>query len=260
MTIRTTTAAVFLAAALTLAGCKPDAAVKKAEVIGEGTQPVVSPAPSPDAGRIEGVIHFKGTPPAPVTLDTSMDPNCTKGGGAVQTEQVVVAGGRLANVYVFIKAGAPPSQALANAPPVVLDQKNCRYTPHVIALQQGGTVEVHNSDPTMHTTLTMPSAAGNPPLNVTQGPMGKAATQQFTQPESMLAVRCANHAWMSAFINVSATPYFAVSGTDGAFTIAGLPPGDYTLAAIHEKLGEQDIKISIPPKGTLQVDYTFAGK
>ena len=67
----------------------------------------------------------------------------------------------------------------------------------------------------------------------------------------MLPVRCNNHPWMSAFINVAPNPWFAVTGTDGAFHITGLPPGTYTLAAVHEKLGEKDIQITVPPKATV---------
>ncbi len=261
MSLRTS-AVVLLATTLTVSGCKPDAALKKAEVIGKGSQPVGGAAPSSDAGRIEGVIHFNGPAPAKVMLDTTMDPNCVRAGVAVPKEQVVVAGGRLANVYVYIKAGAPPAPVVANAAPVVLDQKDCRYIPHVIALQQGGTVEVRNSDPTMHTSLTVTSTSGggNARMDITQGPMGNPVSHPFMQPETMVRVFCTNHGWMSAFINIAPNAYFAVSGEDGRFTIAGLPPGEYTLAAVHETLGEQDVKITVPPKGVLQADFTFSGK
>ena len=56
-----------------------------------------------------------------------------------------------------------------------------------------------------------------------------------------MPVRCNNHPWMNAFINVSATPFFAVTDADGHFEIKGLPAGTYTLAAVHEKMGEQTI-------------------
>jgi uncharacterized protein (DUF2141 family) len=65
---------------------------------------------------------------------------------------------------------------------------------------------------------------------------------------------------MSAFINVAPNPWFAVTGTEGAFTITGLPPGTYTLAAVHEKLGEQDIQITINPKSVATASFTFSTK
>ncbi|HZL29322.1 MAG TPA: carboxypeptidase regulatory-like domain-containing protein [Acidobacteriaceae bacterium] len=251
-----TAATILLAATLTLSGCKTThttTTIEKVEV-------PAAPAPVANAGSITGTIHFTGKPPARVDIDMSMDPACEMLAPKNDSEQYIVANGKLANVYVYVKAGAPPSKAPANAAPVVLDQKGCRYTPHVIALQQGGSVEFRNSDPTMHNIHTTPANPGEPSIDVSQGPMGAPQTRQFSQPETMLPVRCNNHPWMNAFINVSATPFFAVSAADGSFTISGLPPGNYTLAAVHEKLGEQDIQVTVPPSGTAKADFTYAIK
>jgi len=59
---------------------------------------------------------------------------------------------------------------------------------------------------------------------------------------------------------VAPTPYFAVTGADGSFTITGLPPGTYTLAAVHEKLGEQDVQVTVPAKSSIKSDFTFTAK
>jgi uncharacterized protein (DUF2141 family) len=65
---------------------------------------------------------------------------------------------------------------------------------------------------------------------------------------------------MNAFINVSATPFFALADADGHFTISGLPAGTYTLAAMHEKMGEQTITVTVEPKGTAKADFSFSVK
>jgi plastocyanin len=177
-------------------------------------------------------------------------------------EQYIVHDGKLANVYVYLKSG-PPAAMSTTAPtpaPVVLDQVGCKYVPHVIALMRGGSVEFRNSDSTMHNIHTLPTAAGGAPIDISQGPKGAPQVKQFNQPEVMIPVRCNNHPWMNAFINVSATPFFAVSAVDGHFSIVGLPAGTYTLAAVHEKMDEQTMTITVEPKGTAKADFSFSAK
>jgi plastocyanin len=190
----------------------------------------------------------------------SADPACAFAATPNLTEQYLVDHGHLANVFVYIKTGAPDSTAPATTPPVVLDQKGCRYIPHVLALQQGGTVEFRNSDPTMHNVHTTPDQPGNASLDLSEMPMGKPQTEVFHTPETKLTVRCNNHPWMQAFLNIAPNPYFAVTGADGSFNLPNLPPGTYTLAAIHEKLGEQDIQINVTPKATAKASFTFSAK
>ena len=62
----------------------------------------------------------------------------------------------------------------------------------------------------------------------------------------MFKVKCDVHPWMGAFVHVLDHPFFSVTGDDGTFTISGLPPGNYTVTAWHETLGEQqqaDVKV-----------------
>jgi plastocyanin len=250
---------LLLLAALTLSGCKQSPAPTQSP-----TEPIAShPAPAVDpatAGSISGVVHFDGKAPARIAIDMSADPACALATEPNLTEQYIVTEHKLANVYIYVKSGAPDATAPASTPPIVLDQKGCRYIPHVIALQQGGSVEFRNSDPTMHNIHTMPTQIGNDSIDLSETPMGQPQTEKFKSPEVMLPVRCNNHPWMSAFLNIAPNRYFAITGKDGSFTIPNLPPGTYTVAAIHGKLGEQDLQITVLPKSPARASFTFTAK
>jgi plastocyanin len=151
---------------------------------------------------------------------------------------------------------AAPSQ------PVTIDQKNCRYEPHVVGVMVGQPVQFTNSDPTMHNIHMMPTVQGNQPVDISQGPAGpgnkKEDTVTFGKPELMTPVRCNNHPWMQAFINVAPNPFFAVSDADGKFTIKGLPPGTYTLVADQENMGEKTATVTVGAKQTVTQDFTYS--
>jgi plastocyanin len=250
---------ILLLAAFAISGCKhtPAPTENSSEPIAAHPAPAVDPS---TAGSISGVVHFDGKAPARIPIDMSADPACALATSPNLTEQIIVNDHKLANVYVYIKSGIPDATASANTPAVVLDQKGCRYLPHIIAIQQGGSVEFRNSDPTMHNVHTIPNQIGNETVDLSEPSMGKPQTEKFKSAEVMLPVRCNNHPWMSAFINIAPNRYFAVSAADGTFTLSNLPPGTYTLAAIHEKLGEQDLQITVPAKSAAKATFTFAEK
>ena len=207
------------------------------------------------AGSITGIVHFKGTPLARVPIDMSMDPACSFAGENL-TEQYVVNKGGLANVYVYVKTGLPASAAPTGVAPVKVDQRGCRFIPHVATVQQGGDVSFINSDSAMHNIHTV-TLGDNPALDVSQGPGAQPQDRRMNTPEKMIALRCNNHPWMNAFLNVAPNAFFTVSGPDGSFSIPGLPPGTYTLAAVHEKLGEQDTQITVPPHGKATATFNY---
>jgi plastocyanin len=210
------------------------------------------------AAIIRGTIHLTGTAPAPVEIDMGMDPACTISIKQPNfSQQYVVSHGHLANVYVYIKRGLEGKNFAVPPAAVVLDQKGCRYEPHVLALMSGQTLRILNSDPTMHNVHAEPSAPSNPQWNVSQGPKGDAIDKTFHDPEVMMPLKCNQHPWMKAYVNVAANPFFAVSNSNGDFQIQGLPPGDYTVAAVHEAAGEQTQNVTVGPKETKTVDFTF---
>ncbi len=249
-----------------VSGCKPDAAaIRESEKVSGPLDEATKRQMAEEAakiGGVTGVVRFVGKAPERVKIDMTMDPVCEMKAGDNYSEQYVVKDGKLANVYVYVKNGpeAAMSAGPTNYEPAVMDQKGCRYTPHVVAVMQGGTVEWRNSDPTMHNIHTMPTTVGNETYDVSQGPGVVPEGRKFTAPELMIPVRCNNHPWMNAFVNVSPTPFFAVTGEDGSFKILGLPPGTYTLGAVHEKLGEQTMQVTVKSHETGKAEFNFRMK
>jgi hypothetical protein len=88
-------------------------------------------------------------------------------------------------------------------------------------------------------------------------PRGTPLEKTFDTPELMVPIKCNQHPWMKMYLSVSSHPYFAVTGADGKFQITGLPPGEYTIAALHEKLGEQTMKVTVSTQPAT-ADFSFA--
>jgi hypothetical protein len=126
----------------------------------------------------------------------------------------------------------------------------------VLGLMTGQQLEIINSDPTTHNVHPMPNV--NRAFNAAQSPDAAPVTHTFPQPEIMVPVKCNVHPWMRAYLNIVPHPFFAVTGSDGRFEIKGLPPGTYTIAAVQEDLGEQDAIITVAPKETKTVDFSFS--
>ena len=216
---------------------------------------VTNPVDPATAGSVTGRIAFEGTPPAPTPIKMGSDPYCEKQGAAV-TETVVVAGdGGLKNVFVYVKDGLGNLRFPVPATPVVLDQKSCRYVPHVFGVQVGQPVEIVNSDPTLHNIHAL--AQTNREFNMGQPSPGKD-THTFSTKEVMVPFKCDVHGWMRAYIGVLDHPFFAVTAPDGTFSLKGLPPGTYTVEAWHEKLGTQTQTVTIGASETKgDVAFTF---
>jgi plastocyanin len=212
------------------------------------------------AGTVTGTIHYAKTPPKPVEIDMAQDPACTLG-AANYSEGLVVNNGALANVFIYVKDGLGNKIYAAPAQPVTIDQKGCRYAPHVVGVMVGQAVKFTNSDPTMHNIHMMPTVQGNQAVDISQAPNGGSAhpadERTFASPELMIPVRCNNHPWMQAFINVSPNPFYAVSDALGKYVIHGLPPGTYTLVADQEALGQQTATVTVAAQQTATQDFTY---
>lgn len=247
----------LLVSLLVLGGCQKEQAPETASGPVATTPPPAAEVKIDPAtvASVSGTIKFTGTPPKAARIDMSQDPNCT--GGPAFAETVVAEGGNLANVFVYVKegfAGTLPAPAEA----VTIDQHGCHYVPHVLGAMAGQTVKILNSDNTTHNIHPTPKT--NREWNESQPPKAMPLEKTFPREELMLAIKCNQHPWMKMYLNVVKHPFFAVSGKDGKFEIKGLPPGEYTIAALHESLGEQTMKVTVAAKDAKTADFSFAAK
>ena len=221
--------------------------------------PTVSPVDAATAGHLTGRVTFAGAAPKPAAVRMESDPNCVLP-GATPTDEAVVVGddGALRNTFVYVKDGLGDLRFPIPANTPVLDQKGCLYTPHVLGVQVGQSVEILNSDSTLHNVHAVP--ASNQEFNTGQPLAGMKHTHRFSTREVMVPFKCDVHPWMRAYVGVLDHPYFAVTGPDGAFDLKGLPPGTYTVEAWHETLGTQTQTVTIAAKESGTVAFEFTPK
>ena len=240
-----------------LTGCsanKPEEPLQSKKV---DVPPVYFKVDPATAGKLEGDIQFVGKRPVKKLIDMSGDPACVEAhhGQAYDESVVVNPNGTLANVFIYIKSGLEGKTFETPANPVTIDQQGCWFRPRVLGIQVGQTFHVTNSDPVTHNIH--PLAQVNREWNHSQGAGDPQLTRKFIKPEVMVPVKCNIHSWMHAFIGVVAHPYFAVTGADGKFEMPNVPPGDYVVAAWHEKFGTMEQRITLAPSGTSEVNFKF---
>ena len=215
------------------------------------------------AADITGTITLKGTPPKEKEITPVMeDANCSKLHTKAPTTRFYVVGekGGLADVVVSLQ-GISGKSTGASAPPVVLDQKGCEYIPSILAVQTDQKIVVKNSDPVLHNVHSVPGeGSGNKEKNEAQLPNAADLTFSFPKPENFLKFKCDVHQWMFAWVSIFDHPYFAVSGKDGTFKIANVPPGKYKLQAAHRKAGVVTQDVEVKEGEAAKADFTLEVK
>jgi plastocyanin len=244
---------LFLLPALLLAAC------------GSGPQPKAEsdatlPAANVDpvtAGTISGRILFKGDAPAMPVIDMSSNPQCERQHHAPQRAETVIvnSNGTLKNVFVWIKSGLAPARWTPPSTPARLDQHGCIYEPHVQGIMVGQDLDIVNSDPVNHNVHA--ECEKNAAWNESQPPRAEHKFKKFAAEEVLFPVTCSVHPWMRAYIGVSPHPFFAVTGDDGSFTLKGVPPGTYTVEAVHEKYGRKEGKLTVAPGGAANIEFVY---
>ena len=135
-----------------------------------------------------------------------------------------------------------------------MDQEDMAFVPFVLVVEVGTTVEFLNSDTVLHNVFT-PSKVGDR-FNLGTYGKGVVKTHKFDKPGEVV-VLCNVHPEMEAYIYVVDTPFYAVSGADGSFTIEGIPEGQYELNVWHPRLKGKSSAIKVGAGATTTVEIVL---
>jgi plastocyanin len=130
---------------------------------------------------------------------------------------------------------------------IAIDQRNAVFSPHVLAIQKGTSVDFINHDKIYHNVFSLSPAKK---FDIGRRPTGEAVPILFDRP-GVVQVFCDIHSQMTAYVVVLDNPFFVHPDNDGTFKIDHVPPGTYTLRVWHERLTASDQKITVSPGGTV---------
>jgi hypothetical protein len=237
-----------------------------------------------NGGAITGTVKWSGTVPKaprlPITKDSSVcDPESHK---VRDLERLLIASdGSVANTVVFLKDVSKGKAMDLPDTRQHLDQKNCRYVPHIMIIPQGGNLEAKSSDPVLHTVHMTGAASNNIPF-----PMQNQFIPINLPRSGVVELKCnAGHVWMNAEIMIVKNPYYAVTDEHGFFKLTDVPPGEYEIEAWHEgwqNMSEESVldvaaqvrvkrpvysppqtwakKVNVKPGETAEVDFAIGAK
>jgi plastocyanin len=167
------------------------------------------------------------------------------------THQAAPTAPEMRSVVLYLK-GVAFSGVLPTSR-VQIRQQDESFSPRVVAITRGSTVDFPNFDPYFHNVFSLSGAAT---FDLGRYPDGQSRSRQFTKA-GVVKVYCHIHSQMSATIVVLDHPYFTTPSVDGQYTIANVPPGEYTLVGWHERVGEQTARITVEPGRTTTADVSL---
>lgn len=212
-----------------------------------GQEPLAAPG-APAKSKVTGTITFEGELPEVKDLEvpSKSAAGCCPPGEEVNRKDLSLVIGEdrgLLGVLVSVKVEGVKVEVPEEA--YEMDQKGCRFTPHMLVVPKGAKVAFLNSDETSHNVHLI--TVLNEDLNQTVL-AGKRLERTYDEPER-IKVTCDMHTWMKAWLVVTDATHWAVTDEKGAFSLEGLPPGEHEVSLWHETLGSKTTKVVVGEDG-----------
>lgn len=197
------------------------------------------------AGKVTGKLVYDGKVPEipPLQIGADKSQGCGEHVSTQDPTLVVDEHGGIANGVVTIAVAGAVAEVPAE--PLTIDQHGCRFEPHVLVAPRGSKLRFANSDACTHNVHTYPRKSD--PINKA---MASGGHEELALAEKeIVQVRCDYHPWMSCYVFVTDTPFWAVTRADGSFEISGLAPGAYKGEVWHEQLGKLKFDLTVGDGG-----------
>ena len=186
-----------------------------------------------DGGTVRGTVKWAGPVPKTLSLVINKDPEiCDPNSQKKRDLERLLVGpnGGVANTVVYLKDIMRGKALELPEARQFLNQKNCRYEPHILLVPDNGTLKIKSSDHTLHTVHMSGAADYNLPF-----PFVDQVVSRTLNREGLVDLHCnAGHVWMNGEILVVPHPYYAVTDADGNFELTNVPSGNYEIVAWHE--------------------------
>jgi hypothetical protein len=209
-----------------------------------------------NAARISGVVRYAGKAPRPKRVKLSGDCAYCRKFNLREERLLVAGGGALRNVVVLLEGIRRGKPIPRDAP--TMAEKRCTFVPHVLSVTARVKVQFVNLDPVLNTFHAVAHPAGQTLFNIGTPKKGQKFLRRINRP-GVVQMRCDVHPWEEAWIVAVDHPYHGVTDAKGAFALDAIPPGRYTLALWHEKLGTRKRKVELKPGAHLKLDLTYPG-